>query len=101
MGSRGRPGPNTATIHNLKNLKNHFWLKIGPIEVPRPPPGSNFGETDTRNPIFGVPGPLGAKLGNFELGGWGAHVCYSLPRLVCANLEFMLEQIWVGVPCML
>ena len=29
--------------------------------------------------MFGVPGPLGAKLGNFELGGWGAHVCYSLP----------------------
>ena len=22
--------------------------------------------------MFGVPGPLGAKLGNFELGGWGA-----------------------------
>ena len=31
--------------------------------------------------MFGVPGPLGAKLGNFEFGGWGAHVCYSLPRL--------------------
>ena len=30
--------------------------------------------------MFGVPGPLGAKLGNFEFGGWGAHVCYSLPR---------------------
>ena len=29
--------------------------------------------------MFGVPGPLGAKLGNFELGGWGAYVCYSLP----------------------
>ena len=29
--------------------------------------------------MFVVPGPLGAKLGNFELGGWGAHVCYSLP----------------------
>ena len=23
---------------------------------------------------------MGAKLGNFELGGRGAHVCYSLPR---------------------
>ena len=49
----------------------HLWLNIGPIKVPRPPPGSDFHETDTRNPIFGVPGPLGAKLGNFELGGGG------------------------------
>ena len=31
--------------------------------------------------MFGAPGPLRAKLGNFELGGWGAHVCYSLPSL--------------------
>ena len=23
--------------------------------------------------MFGVPGPLRAKLGNFELGGWGGH----------------------------
>ena len=63
--------------------QTHLWLKIGPIKVPRPPPGSDFHETDLRNKIFGVPGPLGAKWGNFELRGWGAHVCYSFtPTLV-------------------
>ena len=51
--------------------QTQIWPQIGPIKVPRPPPGSDFHETDTRNPIFGVPGPLGAKLGNFELGGGG------------------------------
>ena len=61
--------------------QTHLWLKIGPIKVPRPPPGSDFHETDTRNLIFGVPGPLGAKLRNFAFGGWGAHVCYSLPSM--------------------
>ena len=50
----------------------HLWLKIGPIKVPRPPPGSDFHETDTRNPSLGVPGRLGAKFGNFELGVCGA-----------------------------
>ena len=30
--------------------------------------------------MFGVPGQWGAKLGNFELGGGEAHVCYSLPK---------------------
>ena len=30
--------------------------------------------------MFGIPGRLGAKLGDFGLWGWGAHVCYSLPR---------------------
>ena len=29
--------------------------------------------------MFGVPGTLGAKIRDLGLGGWGAHVCYSLP----------------------
>ena len=62
-----------------------FWLKIGPIEVPRPPSGSDFHENHTRNLIFGVPGPLGANLGNFELGGGGPMYAIVL-RLTGAGL---------------
>ena len=29
--------------------------------------------------MFGVPGTLGAKIPDLGLGGWGAHLCYSLP----------------------
>ena len=56
--------------------KPRYGRKSVRFRSPDLPPGSNFHETDPRNPIFGVPGPLGAKLGNSELGGGGAHVCY-------------------------
>ena len=67
--------------------QTHLWLKIGPIKVPRPPPGSNYHETGPRNPIFGVPGPFGAKWGNFDLGGGGPMYAIVYPDLgitVCA-----------------
>ena len=57
-------------------------FKIGPIKVPRPPPGSNFPETDTRNPMFGVPGQWAAKLGNFELGGGGPLYAIVSPKIM-------------------
>ena len=48
--------------------QTQIWPRIGPISVPRPRTGSIFGEPDTRKPIWGVPGPLGAKLGDFFVG---------------------------------
>ena len=67
-----------------------LWLKIGPSKVPRPPPGPISHETDPRNQIFGAPGPLGAKLGNFELGGWGAHVRYSFTQAMWLGMRVCL-----------
>ena len=54
----------------------HLWLKIGPIKVPRPPPGSDLLETDPRNPIWGALGPLGAKVADVK--GRGGGLMYAL-----------------------
>ena len=38
---------------------------------------------------------MGAKLGNFELRGWGAHVCYSLPSLLEPSV-LVLARVFSG-----
>ena len=78
------PAPRTrlAGVTRAYMGQTQIWPRIGPISVPRPRTGSIFGETETRKQSFGVPGPLGAKLGDFGLGGWGTHACYSLPRFL-------------------
>ena len=72
--SQLKAGETTAYMDQTETCQN-----IGPLSVPRPPTGS--GETDTRKRPFGIPGPSGAKLGDFGGEGWGAHVCYSFPRV--------------------
>ena len=45
--------------------------------------------------MLGVPGPLGAKLGNFELGGRGAHVAARENPDTLALLRAVLHMILV------
>ena len=59
--------------------QTQIWPQIGPIKVPRPPHGSNFHETDQRNLIFGIPEPLGAKLGE-KVDDQNAFSCMLLLR---------------------
>ena len=50
------------------------------IRSPELRPGRIFVKR-TREIRCGIPGPWGAKCRDLEVGGWGAHVCYSLPSL--------------------
>ena len=58
------PGGTGAYMDQTKKLPN-----IIAISVPRARTGPIYGETDTRKPMCGAPGPPGAKLG--ESGGAG------------------------------
>ena len=97
-GSGGRRGPNQVIwgVGPLLGKLEHTWAKpfFGQKSVRLQRISmklGGFNPPDAAENLEWVPGPGGAQNWIFELGGWGAHVCYSLPR------SFLPEMIMIRV----
>ena len=64
------PGPDLGELEHTW-AKPRYGRKSVRFRSPDLPPGRFFHETDTRNPILGVPGPCGTKFRDVGVGGWG------------------------------